>query len=449
MTIKDIFVAMPFGIKQAKKRRYKIDFDRVYDKAIRPATEELGLQVIRADEEQDGGIIHTLMIERLICTDIVIVDITNENPNVYYELGIRHCARPYSTILIYDKNTRLPFDIQPLRAIPYELDKGVITEKAAIDLKDKLVERLKNVISCDCKCDSLPFALIDNFPKTELDDTKLHIYQDLQKQRNIFKSQLEKIEDINNLYSIIKSMQDTYFPFKYLIFEIIKGFQKIKAWNELLDFIHNSLDNEVKNYVYVRQQEALAYNKRGQEGDEKTSLFLLEEILKDYGESSETYGLIGSAYKKLAMKFQETISFPSYLEKAINAYRNGFEMDSRNYYTGINLATLLLVQNKDEAEEELTKILPVITYNIELNDFSISNDYWLLATAYELYILNKDFAKAENVLGIISTLQTQPSTWMYETTIKNLTLIKKVYENYKIKTDWFDMFITVLKIKEI
>lgn len=51
MTIKDIFVAMPFGIKQAKKRRYKIDFDRVYDKAIRPATEELGLQVIRADEE--------------------------------------------------------------------------------------------------------------------------------------------------------------------------------------------------------------------------------------------------------------------------------------------------------------------------------------------------------------------------------------------------------------
>ena len=126
----------------------------------------------------------------------------------------------------------------------------------------------------------------------------------------------------------------------------------------------------------------------------------------------------------------------------------GFEMDSRNYYTGINLATLLLLQNKDEAAEELTKILPVITYNIELNDFSISNDYWLLATAYELYILNKDFAKAENVLGIISTLQTQPSTWMYETTIKNLTLIKKVYENYKIKTDWFDMFITVLQIKE-
>lgn len=64
------------------------------------------------------------------------------------------------------------------------------------------------------------------------------------------------------------------------------------------------------------------------------------------------------------------------------------------------------------------------------------------------YIYSIDFAKAENVLGIISTLQTQPSTWMYETTIKNLTLIKKVYENYKIKTDWFDMFITVLQIKE-
>lgn len=448
MTIKDIFVAMPFGIKQAKTGRYKIDFDRIYDKAIRPATEELGLQVIRADEEQDGGIIHALMIERLICTDIVVVDITNENPNVYYELGIRHCARPYSTILIYDKNIRLPFDIQPLRAIPYELDKGIITEEAAIDLKNKLIERIQNVIHCDYMCDSLPFALIDDFPKTELDDTKLHIYQDLQKQRNIFKSQLEIVENIDNLNSIIKSMQDVNFPFKYLIFEIVKSFQKIKAWNELLDFIHNSLDNEVKNYIYVRQQEALAYNKRGLENDEKTSLRLLEEILKDYGESSETYGLIGSAYKKLAIKFQETISFPSYLEKAINAYRNGFEMDSRNFYTGINLATLLLVQNKNESKEGLIKILPVITYNIELNDFSISDDYWLLATAYELYILNKDFEKAKNVLGIISTLQTQPLSWMYETTLKNLTLIKKVYENTKIKTEWFDMFITVLQIKE-
>ena len=448
MIVKDIFIAMPFGVKQAKAKRYKIDFDRVYDKAIRPATEELGLQIIRADEEQDGGIIHALMIERLICTDIVIVDITNENPNVYYELGIRHCARPYSTILIYDKNTRLPFDIQPLRAISYELDKGVITEKAALDLKDKLIARIKTVIDSDCKCDSLPFALIDDFPKTELDDTKLRIYQDLQKQRNIFKSQLENIGNVDDLNSIIKSMQGIYFPFKYLIFEIIKGFQKLKAWNELLDFIQNNLDNEVKNYIYVRQQEALAYNKRGKEGDEKTSLCLLEEILKDYGESSETYGLIGSAYKKLAIKFQETISFASYLEKAINAYRNGFEIDSRNYYTGINLATLLLIQNKYEATEELTKILPVITYNIELNDFSISDDYWLLATAYELYILNKDFKKAEDILGIISTLQTQPFTWMYETTLKNLTLIKGVYENNKIKTDWFDMFITVLKIKE-
>lgn len=75
------------------------------------------------------------MIERLVCTDIVIVDITNDNPNVYYELGIRHCARPCTTILIYDKDTRLPFDIQPLRAIPYELEKGVISYSAAETLK--------------------------------------------------------------------------------------------------------------------------------------------------------------------------------------------------------------------------------------------------------------------------------------------------------------------------
>lgn len=293
MQINNIFVAMPFGIKPARRRRYNIDFDRIYDKAIKPTAEELNLNIIRADEEIDGGIIHTLMIERLICTDIVIVDITNENPNVYYELGIRHCARPHSTILIYDKNTRLPFDIQPLRAIPYELENGMIKEEEATNLKNNLVERIKSVMDHNCKCDSLPFALIDDFPKTELDDTKLRIYQDLQIQRNKFKSQLKLIQCVNSLDSIIKSMQEVNFPFKYLIFEIINSFQKQKAWNELLSFIHNKLDSEVKNYLYVRQQEALTYNKRGKEGDEHTSLDLLGEILKDYGESSETYGLIG------------------------------------------------------------------------------------------------------------------------------------------------------------
>ena len=81
-----------------------------------------GLEPIRANEEKVGGIIHKPMFERLILCDFAVADLSTANANVFYELGIRHAVRPWSTILIYaDGGTRLPFDLSPMRAIPYNL----------------------------------------------------------------------------------------------------------------------------------------------------------------------------------------------------------------------------------------------------------------------------------------------------------------------------------------
>lgn len=426
MTNYNIFVAMPFGIKKANNKRYSIDFDAIYNKAIKPAADELEIPIIRADEENDSGIIHTLMIERLVCTDIVIVDITNDNPNVYYELGIRHCARPCTTILIYDKSTRLPFDIQPLRAIPYELKKGIISDSSAETLKNNLVNRIKSVVNSEHKCDSLPFALIDDFPKTELDETKLQIYQEIHKQRADFLDKLKNTKTIDELICIISEMERQEFPYQYLIFELIKSFKSFEAWDDLIHFIDNKLNSALKNLLYVKQQKALAYNKKGDFSDIQTSIVLLQEILREYGDSSETYGLIGSAYKKLAILDKTSVGYKTNLERAILNYREGFKFDTRDYYTGINLATLLLVKGSETSLTEMNEIIPILKYNLELNDYSISADYWLLATAYELYILTKNYDKATEVLGWISTLQPLPDKWTIESTISNLNLIKQV-----------------------
>lgn len=417
---------MPFGIKKANNKRYSIDFDAIYNKAIKPAADELEIPIIRADEENDSGIIHTLMIERLVCTDIVIVDITNDNPNVYYELGIRHCARPCTTILIYDKSTRLPFDIQPLRAIPYELKKGIISDSSAETLKNNLVNRIKSVVNSEHKCDSLPFALIDDFPKTELDETKLQIYQEIHKQRADFLDKLKNTKTIDELICIISEMERQEFPYQYLIFELIKSFKSFEAWDDLIHFIDNKLNSALKNLLYVKQQKALAYNKKGDFSDIQTSIVLLQEILREYGDSSETYGLIGSAYKKLAILDKTSVGYKTNLERAILNYREGFKFDTRDYYTGINLATLLLVKGSETSLTEMNEIIPILKYNLELNDYSISADYWLLATAYELYILTKNYDKATEVLGWISTLQPLPDKWTIESTISNLNLIKQV-----------------------
>jgi len=112
----------------------EVNFDAVYADLIAPATEAAGLEPIRVDHEAVDGLIHKPMYERLILCDYAIADLTTANANVFYELGLRHAARPCSTVLMYSKDgNQLPFDIGPLRALPYELGADGAPANAAED----------------------------------------------------------------------------------------------------------------------------------------------------------------------------------------------------------------------------------------------------------------------------------------------------------------------------
>ena len=91
-----LFVAMPFGRKRDPSGLLEIDFDAIYNRAIIPAAAAADVEVIRADEERGGGLIHKPMYERLLLAEIVIADLTFANANVFYELGVRHAAKPRS-----------------------------------------------------------------------------------------------------------------------------------------------------------------------------------------------------------------------------------------------------------------------------------------------------------------------------------------------------------------
>jgi hypothetical protein len=93
-----------------------------YDSLIKEAILRAmpSLEVVRADEVSLPGSVTTDIISRLMHSDYVIADVTYPNPNVFYELGIRHASRN-GTIIIRDKaGPRVPFDIAHLRYIEYE-----------------------------------------------------------------------------------------------------------------------------------------------------------------------------------------------------------------------------------------------------------------------------------------------------------------------------------------
>jgi len=114
-----VFVAMPFGIKE------KINFDKIYTDFIKPALEDEEFEVFRADEEMNAGNIRTDMFQELLLADLVVVDLSIDNPNVWYELGVRHALRSRGVVQIKCKRDYMPFDVYTDRTLTYHMKNGV------------------------------------------------------------------------------------------------------------------------------------------------------------------------------------------------------------------------------------------------------------------------------------------------------------------------------------
>ena len=94
LTGKTCFVIMPFGEKKDIDGQ-PINFDVIYKDFIKDAVEGLSLKCIRCDEIAEAGWIHSKMFEYIFSADVAVVDITSLNPNVFYELGIRHALKKH------------------------------------------------------------------------------------------------------------------------------------------------------------------------------------------------------------------------------------------------------------------------------------------------------------------------------------------------------------------
>lgn len=93
--------------------------------------------VVRADQIDDEGLITNQIIEHLLEDDLVIADLTGLNPNVFYEVAVRHAARKPIVHLI-TQGQEIPFDVANMRAVPYALHDPDVLEEAQDDLRRKV-----------------------------------------------------------------------------------------------------------------------------------------------------------------------------------------------------------------------------------------------------------------------------------------------------------------------
>ncbi len=411
------FVAMPFGKRPAASGAV-VDFDAVYSSLISPAVEAADMEPLRADEEQVGGIIHKPMFERLILCEYAVADLTTANANVFYELGVRHAARPASTVLLFAQGLgQLPFDVAGLRAVPYALgaDGRPIEVEAGLTA---IVARLKE--AREGGPDSPVYQLVDGFP--DIQRLKTDVFRDrvaysAEMRRKLATARRGGPEAVRAIErGLEQSVRDTDAA---VVIDCFLSYRAVKAWHDMIALVEK-MASPLAASVMVREQLGLALNRvgRGEEAEE-----VLTSLLRERGPSSETYGILGRVYKD---RWEEAVNrghkplAEGLLDKAIDAYLRGFEADWRDAYPGINAVTLM--ELRDPPDSRRKPLVGVVSYAVERRLAAGKPDYWDHATHIEIAVLGKDQTIARAALAAALAAVREP--WEPETTARNLRLIR-------------------------
>ena len=214
------FFIAPIGKSNTPTRKRSDQLVEIIQNVINPFDFEL----IRADSYDRTGNIPDQIINLLIKSELVIVDLTDQNANVFYELGIRH-STGLPIISIIQNGQRIPFDVGQERAIMYDLD----TEQSISDFELNLEKMLVNSIKNPNESYN-PVSRLEDFIPMKSDP---------------FPNEFRLIQIINKLtkaYSLIGSFDNKQ---KHAI-----GVNSINIIRKLSPLILNSIDNQLTKLLY-------------------------------------------------------------------------------------------------------------------------------------------------------------------------------------------------------
>lgn len=423
------FVLMPFGSKRDPAGGV-VEFDAVYREVIHPAVEAADLQCIRADEEHVGGIIHKPMFERLLLCEYAVADLSTANANVYYELGVRHATRPWSTVLTFAEGFRLPFDLGPLRGLRYRLDGGGRPSHPDLD-RAALSESLRTARAQTT--DSPLFQLLGGLSPPDVSVLGADVFHHRVKastriQDKLAEARRQDAAAVSSVRAELGQLRDVEAG---LIIDLLLSYRAVGAYTEM-DQLVQDMPQALARAALVREQYAFALNRLTRSNEAET---VLTRLIHDLGPSSETYGLLGRVYKDrwaAAQARGSDVLARGLLDKAIDAYVRGFETDWRDHYPGINAVQLMSLRNPPDPRRD--ELLPVVRYSVGRKLRSGQADYWDHATLVELAVLDDDEDAAFTALA--DALAADPQPWEANSTLETLRRLRQARERMGQSPPW-------------
>jgi hypothetical protein len=137
------FFIAPIGDEGSEHRQHS---DAILSSFVEPAMAEHGMRVVRADKISKPGMISQQVIEYLVKSKLVVADLSYHNPNVFYELSLRHATGKPTVHVIRDAD-KIPFDLANFRTIPISMG-SVFTVLAKLETyRAEIAQQIRQVLA--------------------------------------------------------------------------------------------------------------------------------------------------------------------------------------------------------------------------------------------------------------------------------------------------------------
>ena len=399
----------------------ELDCDALWDRAFRPAIEALGYLPVRADAES-GSVIVKDMLERLAFAHLVLADVSLPNGNVYYEVGLRHVACKTGAILLAASWSRQLFDIDQFRTVRYPLQDGLVpdTEAAAIrDLLHEAIPRLRDAVTPWHEFIDPATAGAGRLAFREQSEATSALQGRMRAARLASKDERQTL-----VRSLLDDIQPATLGIPEIASELLILVRDALGWTALLEFT-GRLPAGTRHVPFVREQELLALAETGQPLD---AIGRLEMLVAEQGDTPERQGLIGGRYKRLwRTARQERIGrneqAPSaderrFLNKAIDHYTRGMDLDLNQYYCSCNLPQLLRARARTGDADRAMVIDQFVVAACDRALKRGEHDEWLRPTLLGAAFRARDVQKAEELAAQIE--DEGAVAWKLESSLSDL-----------------------------
>ncbi len=401
------FVAMPFGVKQDSQGN-DIDFNRVYAELIQPALQAADLEVFRADEEERSGDIRTDMFQELLIADLVVADLTIDNPNVWYELGVRHALRARGVVIISGGRVPTAFDLYTDRKLRYSIQNSGPDPDTLKQDQAKLTDMVKATMeSWHGRKISPVYHLLQNLQEPDWRSLRVGDVKEFWERHDAWERRIglaRKAGQIGDVLVLADEAPIAAFRAEAWI-SAGEALRKAGRFRFALEQLERGLAVEPHKLRGLREK-GICLQRLALEGQPGHSLDRTRDhyrtVLDTFPNDVETWALLGRVDKDawIAAWYQSDMTAErmkdeaayedALLRAAIESYASAYRRNPAHYYSGINAVTLMHLHrhltNDTRYDKEMVAIAGAVLFaaNIETDP---NQAFWAKATLGDLEVL--------------------------------------------------------------